>query len=570
MPIVALLGFIASALEGLGISLLLPLLTEILADEKRPKISGILGHLYDLAGWVGENRVLSFSALIFCSIVLKGLVQIGNQIFIGWVDGRASHEIRCALSQQLLNIGYPFYLIYDPSRLLTIVSTETWRASDAIRTVFSMIANLMAVMVFSLLLVSVSWKLSLLVAVGVALLRAANSLILPRIRAMSDRLTQANRILGKHMLLTIDGMRLIRVFGQTTREAKRFEHASDEVRQSIWVAGSLSAAVSSSLEIAHAGLFIGILIGAYGAGISPPVIATFLVLLYRMQPFLRALEHAPVEIAASCSSVREIEWLLSPEGKPPPPQGSIAFEKLENAIIFDKVTFSYPNRNGAERVLDEVSFSIRRGRSTALIGRSGSGKTTIINLLCRLLEPTSGRISVDGVDLTSIDPSTWRGRLGLAGQDIDLSDGTIAENIAYGRPEATMEEIIEAAGLADVDTFVRQMPAGYTTQVGNRGLALSGGQRQRIGIARALLRKPEILIFDEATNAVDGVSEATILEILRQPDTTSLVISHRTSTAAWCDDGVVIDDGRVIETGELPSLAAYRRMLRVAGNESRS
>jgi ATP-binding cassette, subfamily B, bacterial MsbA len=572
VPIVALLGFVASALEGLGISLLLPLLTEILADEKSPKISSILGHLYDLAGWVGENRVLSFSALIFCSIVLKGLVQIGNQIFIGWVDGRASHEIRCALSQRLLNIGYPFYLIYDPSRLLTIVSTETWRASDAIRTMFSMIANLMAVLVFSLLLVSVSWKLSLLVAVAVALLRAANSLILPRIRAMSDRLTQANRILGKHMLLTVDGMRLIRVFGQTTREAKRFEHASDEVRQSIWVAGSLSAAVSSSLEIAHAGLFIGILIGAYGAGTSPPVIATFLVLLYRMQPFLRALEQAPVEIAASRSSVREIEWLLSPEGKPPPPQGSIAFEKLENAIIFDKVAFSYPDRNasGAQRVLDEVSFSIRRGRSTALIGRSGAGKTTIINLLCRLLEPTSGRISVDGVDLTSIDPSTWRGRLGLAGQDIDLSDGTIAENIAYGRPEATMEEIIEAARLADVDTFVRQMPAGYTTQVGNRGLALSGGQRQRIGIARALLRKPEILIFDEATNAVDGVSEATILEILRQPNTTSLVISHRTSTAAWCDDGVVIDDGRVIETGELTSLTAYRRMLRVASNESRS
>lgn len=140
VPIVALLGAVASAFEGLGISLLLHLLTEILAGEKIPRVSGVFSHLYDLAGWDGKDRVLFFSALIFFSIVLKCLVQTGNQIFIGWVDGRASHEIRCALSQQLLNIGYPFYLIYDPSHLLTIVSTETWRPPTP-RTMFSMIAN---------------------------------------------------------------------------------------------------------------------------------------------------------------------------------------------------------------------------------------------------------------------------------------------------------------------------------------------------------------------------------------------------------------------------------------------
>jgi ABC-type multidrug transport system fused ATPase/permease subunit len=537
-----------------------------MSDEKGSAVSGLLGHLYGLVDWLGGNRVLSFSALIFCSIVMKGIVQIGNSIFVGWVDGRASHEIRCSLFQQLLNVGYPFYLNHDPSRLLTIVATDTWRASDTVRTVFSMIANLMAVLVFSLLLLSVNWKLSMVVAVAVALLRAGNYLILPLIRTMSDRLTLANQKLGRSMLTTVDGIRLIRVFGQTAREAERLEHSSEEVRQSIWVANNLSVAVGSGLEIAHAGLFIGILIGAHSVGISLPVLATFLVLLYRMQPFLRELQRAPIEIAANRASVREIEWLLSAEGKPASPQGSIAFEGLRDAIAFHNVSFAYPDstNTGAERVLDEVSFNIRRGRSTALIGRSGSGKTTIINLLCQLLEPTSGQILVDGVDLVSIDPTTWRARLGLAGQDVDLIDGSIAENIAYGRPEASMEEIIAAAKLADVDTFVQQLPTGYATEVGNRGLALSGGQRQRIGIARALLRRPEILIFDEATNAVDHVSETTILEILRQPNTTSLVISHRASTAAWCDDGVVIDDGRVVESGELTSLKAYGRMSRVA------
>jgi subfamily B ATP-binding cassette protein MsbA len=562
VPIVAVLGVLASIFEGLGISLLLPLSTQILADEKKTDVSGLLVHFYDLADWFGGNRVLSFSALIFCSIVLKGIVQVGNQIFIGWVDGRASHEIRCALFQELLKVGYPFYLNHDPVRLITIVSTDTWRASDSIRTVFSIVANLMALLVFSLLLLSVNWELTLVVAIAVALLRAGNSLILPRTRAMSDRLIQANQMLGRLMLTTVEGIRLIQVFGQTAREEKRLENASEEVRRSIWTANNLSAAVGSGLEIGHAALFIGILIGAYSSGISLPVLGTFLVLLYRTQPVLQSLEHASVQIAANRASVREIEWLLGREGKPPSPQGSITFNGLRDAIVFDRVSFSYPDikDTAGERVLDEVSFSIRKGRSTALIGQSGSGKTTIINLLCRFLEPTSGRISVDGVDLLSIDPATLRARIGLAGQDVDLIDGSIVENISYGRPDASLEEIVDAAKLADVDTFVRRLPAGYATRVGNRGLVLSGGQRQRIGIARALLRKPEILIFDEATNAVDHVSETTILEILRQSNTTSLVISHRASTAAWCDDGVVVEHGRVVESGELTSLTAYRRM----------
>jgi subfamily B ATP-binding cassette protein MsbA len=245
------------------------------------------------------------------------------------------------------------------------------------------------------------------------------------------------------------------------------------------------------LEIGHAALFIGILPGAYNSEISLPVLGTFLVLLYRTQPILRSLEHASVEIAANRASVREIEWLLDREGKPPSPQGSITFNGLRDAIVFDKVSFSYPDikNTAGERVLEEVSFSIRKGRSTALIGQSGSGKTTIINLICRFLEPTSGRVSVDGVDLLSIDPATWRARIGLAGQDVDLIDGSIAENISYGRPDASLEEIVDAAKLADADTFVRHLPAGYITRVGNGGLVLSGGQRQRIGIARALLRK---------------------------------------------------------------------------------
>jgi subfamily B ATP-binding cassette protein MsbA len=210
---------------------------------------------------------------------------------------------------------------------------------------------------------------------------------------------------------------------------------------------------------------------------------------------------------------------------------------------------------------------LEKGVATALIGPSGAGKSTIINLLCRLLEPTAGRILVDGVPLGEIDPVQWRSRIGFAGQDVDLVDGSLAENIRYGAPDASAAEIAEAARLADIYEFVVGLPQGFETKVGSSGLGLSGGQRQRIGLARALVRRPDLLILDEATNAVDTVSEATILELLMacpwKP--TVLVVSHRANTLACCQKGVVLDNGRVVEAGPLNGLRTYKAMLSGAG-----
>jgi subfamily B ATP-binding cassette protein MsbA len=226
------------------------------------------------------------------------------------------------------------------------------------------------------------------------------------------------------------------------------------------------------------------------------------------------------------------------------------------------VNFTYPNRAEAGPALCDLSFTIAKNVSTALIGRSGAGKTTIVNMLCRLLDPTSGRITVADVDLANIDPTTWRNRLGIAGQDIDLIEGSIADNIRYGVPDAPFEEIVHAARLADADSFIGELPNGYATRVGSRGLSLSAGQRQRIGLARALARKPEILILDEATNAVDGISEVAIMSLLRERshDKTTIVVSHRQSTLACCEAGIVLEGGRVIESGALRSLAFYNKM----------
>lgn len=193
------------------------------------------------------------------------------------------------------------------------------------------------------------------------------------------------------------------------------------------------------------------------------------------------------------------------------------------------------------------------------MGRSGAGKSTLLVLLCRLLDPTEGDVLVDGVPLREIDPNSWLAAIGIAGQDIDLIDGTIAENIRYGGPILTDDEIVAAATSAHAHAFIAEFPAGYQTRVGARGATLSGGQRQRIGIARALARKPSILILDEATNAVDAVSEKSINDVLSSlgGKMTIVVVSHRASSLALCDDAVVIENGTVRASGPRKELEGH-------------
>jgi subfamily B ATP-binding cassette protein MsbA len=281
-----------------------------------------------------------------------------------------------------------------------------------------------------------------------------------------------------------------------------------------------------------------------------------------MQPYLRLLGQARFQIASAQASIREVEWMLDPSGKPQPPTGTLPFSGLRQEIKFEDVGFGYSNRPEAGPVLVNASFSIRAHAVTALIGTSGAGKSTVVNILCRLLEPTAGRITVDGTNLAEIDPASWRSRIALAGQDVDLVDGTIAENIVYGAPDASEADIQEAARLSDIHSFITTLPDGYETMVGNRGLSLSGGQRQRIGIARALIRRPQLLILDEATNAMDVHSEAKVMSLLDQVARTMtiIVVSHRASTLSRCEEGIVMEAGRIVEYGKLNRLAAASQL----------
>jgi ATP-binding cassette, subfamily B, bacterial MsbA len=261
-------------------------------------------------------------------------------------------------------------------------------------------------------------------------------------------------------------------------------------------------------------LFLAVLLVAWQLEIGLSSLFAFLVLLYRMQPRLKDLDHARVTLATYGGAIRQIDEQLAPEAPPRPASGTRPFAGLDREIVLDRVTFGYGR--GGPPAVSEVALRIARGEVVALIGGSGAGKSTLVNLLCRLYDPQAGEIRVDGVPLAELDLAAWRARIGFAGQDAELMSDTVAENIAYGCPGADMGAIERAARQAHADGFIAALPEGYATRVGPRGLALSSGQRQRIALARALLRAPDLLILDEATNALDGLSEQAIGETIEE------------------------------------------------------
>ena len=245
-------------------------------------------------------------------------------------------------------------------------------------------------------------------------------------------------------------------------------------------------------------------------------------------------------------------------------------EAWQGAIEFDRMSFGY---TPGKLAIDHMSLEIKPGEIVAFAGPSGGGKSTIVKLLLRFFDPLSGTIRIDGVDLREIDLAAYRARTGYVPQEVGIMSGTVWYNICYGRPDATREEILQAAKLARVDEFVARLPKGYETLVGERGMKLSGGQRQRLGIARALIMKPSILIFDEATSNLDAESEHAIQAALEQVagSATMIIIAHRLSTIMKADKIVVVDQGRIVEVGDHATLmkrnGLYERLVRFQTTE---
>lgn len=551
---IVVLGLLSSFFEGFGLYLFLPLL-EIVTGGNEAGSLALPGFVRAfLPGDGAAQAVPVIILLVLLSIVLKNVVAYANAALFAWVNCSAGHELRTTFYRKILSASIGHVENETSGRIANAMLSESWRAVEALGVLFRIVVQACAALVLFCVLFLISWQGTLLVIPISLGIFAALHLVTRMNRRLGAEAVKANSAFVRQFWETMEGLRTIRNFGAADQEQRRFSAISERTRDvfaKLQLAGNLSGPVFEILAAAALALWVAVLTSV-GANIAN--LAVFMLVVYRLQPRLRFLAESRASLMQLGSSVREIENVGAACLASSIPSGTRHIEGLSEGIRFENVSFSYPGRTG--EALAGIDLLFRKNSSTALVGPSGAGKSTLIGLLCRNMDPIEGQVLVDGVDLRELVSGDWRALIGIVPQEVHLFSTSIAENIAYGMPQVVDAEVRAAAKLAHCHDFISLLPQGYETEVGDKGIRLSGGQRQRIALARALIRKPALLILDEATNALDSESEAAIQKALRDvaAHVTMVTIAHRLSTIHSADNIVVLAGGRVVEQGNLQTL----------------
>ena len=542
------LGMAAAAIEAFGLLLTIPLIQSLGANSSR---SSGLEHLFDrVLAPIPEGYFTGLLVVLLCvTILLKSGINLINNWVTRYVHGVVAHRLRAVLFDQTISSCLDYRVGHQRSDIVVTMSENTWKVSTALSLIYRLVICSCTFAIFVLVMIIISIKLMLIAMVFLTLstfiVRAASR----RASEIGRAVVEENKQFGLRMWESISALQLIRAFGREEYEASRFRTVSDRVRRRILKLDLLWAMPAPISEISIT-LLIGTLILVAGtSGISIAATAAFLFLLYRLQGPTQEMTQSKVALESLVGAIDDVANFLYSTAEPYLVQGDLIAPPIQRAVRLCNVSFRYsPEEPWALR---NVSVDIPAGKTTAIIGRSGAGKSTIMALLFRFHDPTEGEVTADDVPLPRFRLSSWRARLALMSQEVQLFNDTIETNIAYGDLNADVDSIRSAAVVAHAEAFIQSMPQGYRTIVGDHGMRLSGGQRQRIALARTILRNPDILMLDEATNALDIESERAFQLALKEysHQRTIVVIAHRLSTVERADQVIVMEGGRVIEAG---------------------
>ena len=554
-PVILTMGLASAVLEGTGLYLFIPVVQSLGTNSgDGAGLSAFFARL--LAPIPDGLRIPVLMGGLCASIALKNAVGQLNQYVTSYVNGLVAHQLRTRVLRQTVESCIDYRIENRRTDIVNTIATNTWTVASALTQTHRLVVCACTIGVFALLLLQISTWLTAIAAVFLAAGAVIVSLATRRAQTVGEQVTNENNAFGLRMWESISGLRLIRSFSREQHEIKRFEQASENLRRRILRMELLWAVPAPLSEISGAILIATLILAGSRLGVGVPALAAFLVLLYRMQGPVRDLLSARVAFDSNFAAVEDVADYLKRTREPYLKSGAARFRHVDVGVEFRDVSFSYAASDGS--ALDHVSFVIPRGKTTAIVGPSGAGKSTLMDLLFRFRDPTAGEIRVDGTPLPQFDIASWRSRLSIMSQDVHLFNDTVAANIGYGKAGATPQEIHRAAQIAGAAQFIDTLPQGYDTSLGDEGLRLSGGQRQRIALARTILRDPEILLLDEATNALDNESDRFFQTALRQyaRGRTVVVIAHRLSTIEGADQIVMLDGGRVVECGPPAALMA--------------
>jgi ATP-binding cassette, subfamily B, bacterial MsbA len=550
------LGFSGALFNGVSTTLIVPVVLKIVGQEvdlsNAPSILKAMMAPFDN---IPENyRMVVMAGAIIFTIALKNFASYVSTLTSSSLARRLTSDIREAGLQLLLQIDIDYYAKTKVGDLINRLGGETSRAASAIGNAIKLVVLVITILVFVGLLLSISWQLTLAATFLLSLVTLVNQYSIARSKKFGKLLSEMSKAYSITMLETLSGIRLVKVMGNEEKEYERIKKLISDREKADFDSQMNSEAIAPISEVMGITALLLIvflsktLLTGQISSLST-VMLTYLLVLLRVLPLISQLNTLRSSFANTSSSVDTVAEFLRLDDKPFMGNGTVSYSKLEKGIHFNRISFAYPGHE--KLVLKDVDLFLPRGTTLALVGSSGAGKSTVADLLPRFYDPISGSIEIDGTDLRQFNSTSLRKAMGIVSQDTFLFNDSVRNNIAYGKSEATEEQIITATKRANAYEFISKLPQGLDTMIGDRGVMLSGGQRQRLAIARALLQNPEILILDEATSALDTVSErlvqAAIDDLSR--DRTTLVIAHRLSTVQKAHQIAVLDQGRVVEVG---------------------
>jgi subfamily B ATP-binding cassette protein MsbA len=517
-------------------------------------------------GWVLFSKhytIYILPVVLLFVYIIRGLSNYAQSYLVGSIGQKIMKRLRDEIYSNLLGLSISYFERNKTGQTGQLISRITGdiEAINFLFTsgIFDLVRQPITVILGLTWAFILNWQLALMFFLIFPLIIWPVNHLNRKLKTVSINLMNSTAEMTGLLQEILLGVKVVKAFGMENHEIERFKHYSQSNYRAAMRALVTGKAFSRSIEILVA-FAIAIFLTVSGNlilhnSLSPSEFYTFIFLMAFITNPVRSMSEILPNVPKALAASDRIFELIDQRSEVVEAPNPIDLPMVQGKVEFDNVSFSY---NKEEPVLQEINLKVEPGEVIALVGPSGAGKTTMVNLVARFYDPVSGMIKIDGHDLREIRLASLRAQMGIVPQETSLFRGTIAENIAYGKLNASLDEIVAAAEAANAHQFITQLVMGYQTAVGAQGITLSGGQRQRIAIARALLRDPRILILDEATSALDTQSEVLVQEALQRlmKNRTCFVIAHRLSTIRTADRIVVLQAGQIVEVGTHQELLA--------------
>ncbi len=558
------LGLAAAFFEGVSLGLLIPTIKGII--EGNPgfvRNLPLLGNLVAFLPHEIEKRnspiFILLISLVFLAAVLKNVFQYLSAIGVSYQVNRFANKLRKLIYERYLSYGKLFFDEHNVGHLHQILTGHTALIAGNMQTLNSSVFSFFTLIAYLIILFTISWPLTLLVIFLTPFLHYSVNWLIQKIRKTSEVYTGSSSNLAKNISNVLSCIPLIKAYTHEVEERKWFDHASNQVEKfqfSMDKKQMLIGPIQEIILLAMVLLLVGVIAFFFVYEKSGEIAGylVFFVILRRSMNTLGVFSQIQASLAVVRGPVSEIVKIFEEKESYVMQDGAIEFKGLKKGIQFNHLSFSYPR---GIQPLRDVSFSIEKAKMTAIVGPSGAGKTTLINLVMRFYDSPAGAIKLDDADIREFNLKSLRAKMALVSQETLLFNASFRENLKYGLNGKVSDDAMEAAvKKARLYDLIVKLPQGYDNEIGDRGVKLSGGEKQRLSIARAILKEPEILILDEATSALDTQTEKLIQEAIDDAvkGRTAIVIAHRLSTIKHADKIVVIEDGRFIEEGSLNEL----------------